>query len=487
MPPSAAPAPSAAELDAATRLTARVAFAVLAAAAAVGLWAALELRPLFADGFHYLLRLLELEAPFVPSPARSTVDLLRQLPVLAAVALGVEDVAALAVLFALFVQLVPIALLPLCWAVLPRERKVFFIFPLVHFVVGTLAAFEPAIVEGPGAAAYFWVVLFAVLFRRPKRYGWIGLALLAAWTAVLHEGMVFLGPILAAAAGWRAVRAGRGRARLGWWLLAGWFVAVAAVQLGFVLEPRDPANRAAFLRQLTSLSWMAFRHETNWPAIIGALGLGALGLCAVLERLGARAAWPRSGWIAVGGFALVAAAALVYAAVTGRVTGAQAQFHARNHPLLLSAAVALFAFNALLRPGVLKPALLRQTAIVCAIAAAASLAWHGYGVARWSRYVETVREVLRDDAGLVDWHAVAARLPPERRRLMHDLTHHWVMASMSIILAPGGRVGAILFSRERSITPFDPRDPAALPRARFWRYEPYLAALARQKASGEVR
>jgi hypothetical protein len=50
---------------------------------------------------------------------------------------------------------------------------------------------------------------------------------------------------------------------------------------------------------------------------------------------------------------------------------------------------------------------------------------------------------------------------------------------MSIVLAPGGRVGAIVGNPDPDgWEPFDPRRPAEIPRIAGVDYEPYVAALA---------
>jgi len=477
--------PSADDL-AGARLIRAVAFPALAAAALVGIWGALELRPLFADGFYYLLRILQDEGFFMPSPARRMVEAIRQPPVLAAMAVGVRDVMALGVAFGLCVQLAPLALVLVSWAVLPRERKILFVFPLLHFCAGTLSAWAAPINEGPTAAAYFWVLFYGILFLR----GPVALALvavLAAGTLLLHEAMVFLGPILAFGALWRVRREDARFPRIAFAALAVWFVVVAAVHARFILEPIHPENRASFLRQLFSFWWMAGPGGVNLPAIIGVAGLAAIGGAALLQ-FGARGARRRnSAWIVVAAFALASGAALAYAAWSGQMDGVRAQFYARNHALLLSLPLSLLALYALIRPGALHLPLLRQSVAACGILAAVSLAWHAYATHRWSHYVGVVRDILRDHRGFVRWDQAMASLTPERQRLMSDFSHHWVLPSMSIVLAPRGRVATILWSPLHAFNPFDPRDPAALPRSRFWSYEPFLEALAAQKAAGELR
>jgi hypothetical protein len=372
------------------------------------------------------------------------------------------------------------------WAVLPPERKIFFVFPLLHFCAGTLSASAAPISEGPTAAAYFWVLFYAILFLRTRAAALGIIAVLAAGTVLLHEAMVFLAPVLAIAAGWRARRAETRHRRIAFALLAVWFVAVAAIQARFIIEPSDAENRASFVRQLFFFWWLAGPGGVNLPAIAGVAGLAAIAAAALVQhgRNGERRR--TAAWLIVSGFAAVALVALAYAA-TGHIHGAHAQFHARNHALLLSLPLSLLALHVLVRPGALHLPLLRQSVAVCGIIAAVSLTWHAHATHRWSLYVATVRDILRDHRGFVRWEQAMAPLSPERHQLMTELSHHWVLPSMSIVLAPGGRVATILWSPLHAFSPFDSREAAALPRSRFWTYEPYLEALAAQKAAGELR
>jgi hypothetical protein len=104
----------------------RLSLALFAAAVALAFYAALERRGLHADGAAYLMRLLEREAFDLPEPARRAVLVVLQAPTLAALRLGLVDLAGAGFVFCLTLELVPLALLALCYAALPPDRKHFF-------------------------------------------------------------------------------------------------------------------------------------------------------------------------------------------------------------------------------------------------------------------------------------------------------------------------------------------------------------------------
>jgi hypothetical protein len=448
----------------------RTALLTLAATALVWVYAALELRPLFADGFHYFLRLLERENFWFEAPARRTVELIRQWPLLAALKLGAGDAEALMRLFGLSLLLVPLALVALCWPVLPRDRKYLFVFPLLHYVAGTAGAAFAPINEGATAAAYFWLLLFLLLFRAARPAGMALVAVLALGTVLLHEGMTLLAPLLAAAALWRARQATTGAPRSVFLALALWFAVVVAVEAYFIADPPHPHNREAYFKSLFLLWWLfGLWGSINWPALFGLVALAILGLLAL---------WPRARfwpiYIALGAAAV---AAVVSADVSDAMFAAQAQFNARNHPILISLPLGVAALWCAIRPDVARRLPFRPAVVLCALLAGVSALWHVEATRRWSDYVGVFRDVLRESRGLVAWEDVLARLPPARGRVFEGMSHFWIEPTMSIVLAPGGNVAAIVTARRAAgWYPFDATKPEQLPRSRFWNYDGYLKA-----------
>lgn len=468
------------------RLTGRVSAAVLAATAIVGAAAAFELRSLYADGFYYLLRILdrgEVEA----APARVTVELIRQWPLQASAALGVDDLGALAVIFGLSVQLAPLAIVAGAWPALPPERKFLFVFPLLHVVAGTMAGAFAPIAEGATAAAYFWLLLFCVMFNAPRRAGVAVIAFLAAGTVLLHEAMAFLAPVLAAAAWLRAGDAeGRG-VRRGFRALAVWFAAVAALQAYFIVDPSHPANRGAFFGAMRHMYWaIGFEGSENLPALLGLAGVAAAGAIAALQFLPERWRLRRLGWTLVAVLAGVSAWEIGKAIAGGAMLAAAAQFNSRNNGLLLSLPLAVAALALAYRPRSLRPWALGQALAVCGVLAAGAVVWHAEALRHWSRYLGVFRQVLDSHRGFVSWNDAMAKLAPAQRRVMLSMAHGWVEPSMSIVLAPRGDVRTVLGPwHTQGWQAFDPRKPAELPRGRAWRYDAYLDALARRKQERE--
>ena len=482
MPDAARPIPASPEPAAVARFARRLSllwFAIFAAALAVAIYAALERRALHADGANYLLRLLELERFDLAEPARRAAMVLLQAPTLLAIRLGWVDLAGAGLVFCLTLELLPLLLLALCYAALPAERKHFFYFPLLHYLAGTLTASASPIAEAIVAAAYFWLLFYIVLFRPLRGAGFAGAVVLALPALYLHEAMGGLALALASAAVWRAGEAGPFWRRAAFAGLALWFAAVAAVQAFNIVVPNSVANRGDLLAGLFGGWWLLGREgEINVPAWLGLFALLAVNTAGATRAPGGHEG-QGARWIAAA-FAVLAAAGIALAALaTTRVAPGQ-QFGARVNPALLSFLLAAGALGSLWRPARLRWWARPATLWVLAPLAGACLAWHAIEVRTWSRYLAIVRGVLAHERGLVAPGAIVARLDARDRIIFRNMSWHWTFPETSLVLAPGGKVSAII-AREHPVPwkTWDLADPDQVPKSRFFDSSPYRAALAR--------
>ncbi len=450
----------------------RVSLAFFAAAAALALYAALERRGLHADGASFLMRLVERETFDLSERARAAVQAVLQAPTLAALRLGLADLAGAGFVFSLTLELVPLALLALCYAALPAGRKHFFYFPLLHYLAASLSASASPIVEGLAAAAYFWLVFYVLLFRPLGAAGLAGMALLAAPLLWVHEAMGGLAPMLAVAA------AGRARRDTVFWRSAVfaafgfWFAAVAIVQLRNIVVPQGAGSRGDLLDGFIGFWWLLDRQGggINVPAWLGLLALLAVNVIAAAGRRTAL-------WIA-GGFGAFAVAGVAIAALApGTVSPAQ-HFGARVNPAIFSLILAVGALGSLARPERQRWWARPPILAVCAMLGVSGLLWHAIEVKHWSTYLGTIRQVLAGAPGLATPQAVEAGLGARERRIFRAMSWPWAFPELSVVLAPDGKIAAIV-ARERAVRwkTWDPADPDQVPKSRFWDASAYRAAM----------
>ena len=129
------------------------------------LYASLSARGLYHDGVYYLMRVAERQGFHLTDPARTTVQILRQAPIVALSRFTSMSLFGRGQVFTFVMLAFPPLLCGLCWFVAPRDRKVWVLFPLTFLLTGFAATSIHAIGEAAIATAYFWLLLFMVLFR----------------------------------------------------------------------------------------------------------------------------------------------------------------------------------------------------------------------------------------------------------------------------------------------------------------------------------
>jgi hypothetical protein len=456
---------------------------ILIAAVFVNIYAALELRVLYADGAFILQRIMEKEgfAFFVPS--RYYTNILQQFPTVAAIWLGVDSIPALIVCYGLTTFLLPLFLVSLCYFVLPPSRKVFFVFPLLHYLAGTTSASFVGISEGPVAGAYFWLLLYLLLFRF-ERKAWMLLALLILPVVFLHEVMVFLAPLLAAVASWRARQERHKSGVILFALLTMWFLVVAGFQTYFVIFPTEPGNRSQFFQDLIHLKWLlTMSGQVNVPALAGLLALLVIAGVSLAGRSIQGTKPAKIQWSLVVGFSVVSFSMVAVTIVSERFITPAMQFSARNHSALISFPLALCAILLTLYPSATLSWKNIKIISVTSILAVTVLLWHVVATHRWAVYLADFRSIQSVGRGLVSWKEACESLPDGNSSNFKNMSFPWTNPSLSILLSPQGRVTTVIANPDRrgAWVPFDPTDLQALPRSRFFDLGPYRATLEAAK------
>ncbi len=446
--------------------------AILAAALAVHLCAALLLRGFYGDGAYIFLLIVRHGGELVRSEApRAMTHIVQQLPTYLALKLGMRDLIGLAMLYSLTMELLPWLFVVACYFVLPKAQKSWFVFPLFTYLAGMLAAaFEP-LAEAPAVTAYFWFLLFLIVFRARSLPGQLAVVAAALPALRSHEVMVFLAPILAGACVWRARDAGSRPGRILFAAMALWFALVAATQLWFTIFTDETANRASFIASTLALRFIAAPWGINVPTV-----LGLLATLVALAVLGLRWRFPsRAGrWIAAGllcGFAGIALGAVVMTTRRPYFFQPSLQFEARNYAAFLSVPLAGLFFAAMMRSRLRSFWTQTPLVAVLAILAAGQLGWHLAGLQYWASFLDKFGAVLAAHRGPVALaEAEAEGLAP--------LSWPWTYPALSIDLAPDGKVAAMIVPPpDGSWQPFDPTDPAAVPRSRLFDTSVYRQVL----------
>lgn len=443
-----------------TKLIGRSLFTILLVAALVQAYAGLELLGLRWDGGPFLRDMLSAHTFVFYEQARETSQFILELPVVVGMRFGISNLYWLCAIWSLTLQLAPLILTCASYCVLPTRLKILFVLPAFHYFAGAANVATAGLIEGPTAAAYFWVVFYSLLFASEYWVARIAFLLMALPVLFLHEVMAILGPILVYAAWWRGRQATASTWRLFFRGFAIFFLFVTIVQIGFVIFPRSIVNRNGFVAQMLGFQWLLTTARLiNVPA--------ALGLCADLTLL---ASWrlPKQGWWPVGAFAIVTVALLE----TARRYGLADQFYARDIPALILPPLAMSALATLRWPQI-ADRIWRINAgralAVLAVLAGGTLVIQVASAREWAAYIATFQDALRNRTGLIAWENLMKELPRDQAQLLERMNFPFANPDMSLLLAPDRRVqGIVINPRTTRWAGWRPTVPTEWPKG--WNY-----------------
>lgn len=415
-------------------------YVALGLLAATQIWAGLSLRGLYADGSYYAARLWLAQSFVVIEPSRLTAQVLMQAPVVLAMRLGVTSPHAVALLFSLSTNLIPLLLTGCALLILPQRLHRHALVPFFVFLTGGMSAAFASIADGPCAAAYC-ALLFLLVTVAPLSPIRLGLILLLALGCLrLHEAMAFLGPLLVLACLLRMGEA-RGYER-GVLILAALLIAAGSLQAGFdILHPRMPGNRASFLTGLMGLSWLWSSGGANILAIAGLAAVFVLPLGHLPGRCqtGLRPA----AFIL---FALLVITAWMLPATPGSA------FAARGNACLIAAA-AFALFLAARHFGWPADGIVPFATLILVGLAVTLTIGNLRADLDWMRYREAMQMELHQADGPIDF-------PLSPPVALQRCTWPWTSPLMSLWLAPGPRIRSLLLNKPGS--GWQPFDPATL-------------------------
>jgi hypothetical protein len=448
---------------------------VLVGYCSTSIYAALNCRGLYADASYYLLKIAETEHFHFYDPARETVQILRQAPVVILRRLTNLGLFELGQAFSLSMLLLPIVLCPLCWPILPQERKSWIIFPVLSLLAGVSASNFAAIGEGALAASYLWPLLFLLLFRVEHLAFQIAFLLLCIPALFLHEAAFsFMLVFLFACAGKYLAASTRGE-RIFLGISATMFLCIIAYEIRWIIHPVDAVNRNGYIVGLRQLAFVVAGDRWNLPLLTGAIALVVLAFSAVL-RLECTNRIASAGTLVVTViFVAWALCSVIIPWVTDATFSPFPQYMARNHALFIGSALAVAAVVAL-QQKISQQIWLRPTTLfVIASLACAQLSWDLAATNRWRFYISDVSSRLGRSEGLISWEQALALGDADKNRSWQAMGFGWTMPGFSVVLQSDTPVRSLIAApKGMSFQPFDPSNIDKLPQIRGVDYTAYV-------------
>lgn len=445
---------------------------------ATNLFASLYARGLFQDGVYYLYRIAERQSFYLVDPARTTVQVLRQAPIVLLTRFGDLSLFERGQAFTFVMLALPAAICAICWYFAPADRKGWIIFPVLHLTVGISATSFNAVGELGIAASFWWCLIFLLLFRTRgpvSRFLFLALSVVAFR---LHEGAFPLMLVLLLACVIRLARAVDWRDRA--FLITGILLvgSIISYQLLWVIYPRDLTDRAVVLHGLANFGYLFSDGRLNLPVVTGAVAVVALvGVTLVQWLLPGSSARLRTQQIVFAFCAFgVVVAVIPFFVETSFSPGAQVL--ARYHPVFVSfglglVMLAFYIWNPPQRIW-LQPSALVIVAVLGGAQAAADIA----ATLRWRAYTIDLQSRLTATTGLVRWNDTITTGDREKDINWRLMSMEWVIPLVCIAFAKNGLVTTMIDPRpEMTFRPVDPAQPSRLPMLRGIDFSPYRAAV----------
>jgi len=445
----------------AERNLSRIFWIAIALAGLTACHAVLAARDLVYDGSNYLLAIASNGQFKWVEPARLTVEFLQQCLAIMGVRLGVHDLWTLGVLFSSGMSGWPVLLTALCWFVLPRTEKAWIAGPLLNLVLTIPVTNLIGIGEGVIASCLMWLVFLLVMFRTNHLPGAAAaLAMTVACAFAQESEVLFLG-VLAALA---VHRAGRTK---GFEQAANLFIAIVAaagaIRLGWwIVFPRSAIERSDFLAGLLG-GFLGNGRSPNIPAFVSLVAVAAMfaaGARGLRESRRLKAALPLAAIL------IFLLATILFATMADRIVAPHLSFDARGLPQAFSTLL-IVSFILLRRRNVTPLRFASPTVLTILLAAAVTqAAAQTVMTARWSAYVQDLRALVKTHHGAVPFAEAMRVIDPEAGRFRRELLQSWSVEPLSILLAPQGRVQAVVEPQPgRPWVPYRLDDPRTLPRA----------------------
>jgi len=452
---------------------------ILLGYALVSIYAANYNRGLYADGSYYLVRMAETQSFLLFDPARTTVQIMRQFPVVVLQHWSDLNLAQLGQAFSLSMLLLPVVLCAACWPILPTGQKSWIFFPILHLLAGVSASRFAAIAEGAIAASYFWPLLFFLLFRTRGTHGqllFFGLLLPAFF---LHETVIVLTPIWALSCVLRIRGEQEHPSRIFLSVSAAMIVLIAAHELYWIVFPRFAEDRAVYFSSLVSAKFLISDDRVNLPLINGAVALAALIALACIN-LNAAAGMKRWSMTLAIAFLFYAMAATWLAWYSDLGFAPNAQLQARNHAVFISTILAALAAMVTTRGLSPNRWVGAPTILILAALSVAQLVWDIAATDRWRSYVDDVRERMAGSVGFIYYEQSFYSGDPAKDINWRLMTAGYAMPTLSIALNTGDPVASLVSAPKNTAwQAFDPSKPDLLPRIRGINYTPFVLAITR--------
>ena len=364
--------------------------------------------------------------------------------------------------------------LVLCYHFSKDKRAV--VFPLLTLFAGSINSEAYIVSETHLFVALFWPALIILLSA--ESISGATLAILAALSAPLilcYESMAVYGVVLCAACLYRARTLSRSSGeRVASWILLGWYFLGVVLAALSIANPRDPANRSGFLRGMFFV--LRYGDVAAWVscAVLALVTIVLVGRIRSLEGL------RRLVLVSAALSSLIVVQIVAWPGQTNFGLHVMARSMNVLVPLLVVPLYLMWHFGRLS----IDSAHFRSALLITASLGIAQSTWNVLASREWSNMMMRLRTEVRDNRGVIPLEKSAMFRRTIDGAPIRRLHGDWPLLPLSIFLADGGNVSAMIDPGSEPFRPFDPYVAGSLPALQRYgvRYDAYLEAVGRERA-----
>ena len=397
-------------------------------------YAVLTARGLAYDGSFYLLAIAADRSFHFVEPARVSVQFLQQLPVVLAARIGIQNLWTLARLFTLGMDGWPVALTALCWLALTDRDKIWIVGPLINLVFAIPAANFVGISEGAIAACLLWLAVLLVRFRLAQPFGSLAALSATVGCAVAHEAML-PGLFLISWLALSQAKELRGFPRFVALLVALVSVAGALYMARWIVAPRSTIERGDFLVDMLG-GFAGSPAAPNLPAIASVLAALFIAIAFATPR--------QSTFVTTAGSIAVLVCGIAFALAPAALVSPSRFFAARGMPVAVTTILATICVLPAMRKSRLGRFAAGPCVAIVLVLTTTQALMQVVATSIWHHFVVDLRMLVASKRGVIPHAEAMASLDPDGSRFRRELLESWSVEPLSILLAPGGRILAVV-------------------------------------------
>ncbi len=422
-------------------------------------YAAISVRNFYPDGTIFFTHILEVVKPVHWHWDRQFAYYVQHTPLILSIKAGITDIFTLAKIHTSWYFSFGLLSLVANWFIIPKEKKVYFLFVLIWmfgFYFNT--EFFP-ITPGRLLTAIFWVIFNLLLFHRS--WGSILLIAIVGWPLLrIYQGMLILGPLLALFSIWKAWQVKEVDkakavvyALIGFYMLAGAFLSFLSV-----LDPQDKTSFVTFIIGFL----LVFDEELypHWPQFLSLFAFLFFFLSVWKYKF-----FERREKIFTYAFGVFAAFVLLMPIIWPESLAPETHQQVRSLNIYFTALLSITAFLVYIKKINLQLPVVKRVVITVVILGFVQIGWALLATKEWNNYLEIFKSELEQAEPGLQLAQNTSLLDMNGNYGMSNGIHNdWDTSLMSILFSPSDSVETIIAHAFGNVYyPADPYDIESLP------------------------